>query len=509
MMVQLSFELLNDYPAEQVVSVRRQKTQISVRRNTHCVWKLLTLLLALCILTSSTVIHCRAEALSSMEYRILPNADMEQIQSASATKQVPTPVEAYMRIIALKSDYPEGMSWTNDNYYAWKGGIYTGGNGCAGFAFLLSDAAFGDLPARMSNEIDYAGLLPGDILRVNSNSHSVIILEVQETGVVIAEGNYNSSIHWGRTLSKDTVLAADYVITRYPENYITVGEFTAEITNNEATVVGWNSSSSWNNRPNLIIPQTIGGYPVTAIGDKVFCSQYFSSIQLPEGLKEIGNQAFYGSRLNGELTIPASVDKIGYYAFSYMNGVTAFHIDGKNQYFRDQDGVLYNNDMTTLLNYPLSKPDTEFTVPESVTLLFCTSFANAVNSEDLYVYSPVVNAMTYTFFNDSFTVWCREGSTLCSQLKNNKLDTSARCNTVDIARDAIRINISDDSGSGVAVIAGYTASGRLAFANIFDQSSVSFTSEMPGTKTINRIKVFYLNTSFSPADKAKTVWSAD
>ena len=61
----------------------------------------------------------------------------------------------------------------------------------------------------------YDNIRVGDILRVYNNSHSVIILEKNSDGVVIAEGNFNDSVHWGRTLSKAEVESADYYITRY------------------------------------------------------------------------------------------------------------------------------------------------------------------------------------------------------------------------------------------------------------------------------------------------------
>ncbi len=120
----------------------------------------------------------------------------------------------YENMIALKNQYPEGMTWTNDNYYAWQGGIYSGGYGCMGFAFLLSDAGFGSLEAR--KHTDFNNLRVGDILRINDDTHSVIILSIHETSIIIAEGNYNSSIHWGRTLSMEEVKSeGDYVLTRY------------------------------------------------------------------------------------------------------------------------------------------------------------------------------------------------------------------------------------------------------------------------------------------------------
>lgn len=127
-----------------------------------------------------------------------------------------TEQQVYAAIMAMQAEYPEGMVWTNDNTYYWKGGIYSGGMGCAAFAFAMSDAAFGDLPARMHT--DYSNIRVGDILRVNNNTHSVIVLGVSDTEVVVAEGNFNDSIHWGRRLSRAELQGeGNYILTRYPE----------------------------------------------------------------------------------------------------------------------------------------------------------------------------------------------------------------------------------------------------------------------------------------------------
>ena len=147
-----------------------------------------------------------------------------------AATAVPTQQEAYEAMIALKSAYPEGMRWTNDNFYAWNGGIYSGGYGCAGFAFMLSDAAFGDIPAKQFIYFDYSDVKVGDILRFNDGTyaaHSVIVLEVNDDGVVIAEGNYASSVHWGRTLTKGQVMEANYILTRYPSETLREYKITA------------------------------------------------------------------------------------------------------------------------------------------------------------------------------------------------------------------------------------------------------------------------------------------
>ena len=127
---------------------------------------------------------------------------------------------------AMKSSYPEGMTYTNANSYEWEMGSrtegYTTGYGCAGFAALMSDAAFGRVPVRYlaNGEWSYDSLRVGDILRINNNTHSVIILEKYADRVVVAEANFNSSVHWGRVFTKANVQnLTNYVYTRYPENY--------------------------------------------------------------------------------------------------------------------------------------------------------------------------------------------------------------------------------------------------------------------------------------------------
>lgn len=138
--------------------------------------------------------------------------EKEELPEENPEEPVLSPYEA---MIALKKDFPEGTQWNNSNYYEWKGGIFSGGYGCAGFAFMLSDAAFGDAPATEIREVEIGDVRVGDILRINDDTHSVIVLEVHEDHVVIAEGNYNNSVHWGRELTASEVADATYMLTRY------------------------------------------------------------------------------------------------------------------------------------------------------------------------------------------------------------------------------------------------------------------------------------------------------
>ena len=124
--------------------------------------------------------------------------------------------KVYKKLIAMKSKYPEGRPWTNDDSYLWHAFPYVNYHafGCAAFASIMSDAAFGKKTvAKQIDNPSPAKVRVGDVLRMESDTHSVIVLKVESDGFIIAEGNYNSSIHWGRKVNKQEHI--DYLYTRY------------------------------------------------------------------------------------------------------------------------------------------------------------------------------------------------------------------------------------------------------------------------------------------------------
>lgn len=140
----------------------------------------------------------------------------EEIVEEEIVEPQITSFDVYNKIIALKKQYPDGTRWTNENIYTPLTKYYSYVAGCAGFAHMLSDAAFGTLEER--NSENFNNIRVGDILRINNNTHSVIVLSVENDIVTVAEGNYNNSVKWGRQLKYDDIKKnIDYIITRYPE----------------------------------------------------------------------------------------------------------------------------------------------------------------------------------------------------------------------------------------------------------------------------------------------------
>ena len=136
--------------------------------------------------------------------------------------------QVYQTINALRGTYPEGMYWTNESQrytlsvpgYDEKDNTYYTliGYGCVAFCYRLSDAAFGTSVARRIYNFTYDDIRVGDILRVNNDQHSVTVLQKYSDHVVLAEANYNSSVHWDRKMARAEVMRSNYITTRYPAN---------------------------------------------------------------------------------------------------------------------------------------------------------------------------------------------------------------------------------------------------------------------------------------------------
>ena len=98
------------------------------------------------------------------------------------------------------------------------------------------------------------------------------------------------------------------------------------ITNGEATIESGRTNTAdgpTDISGQIVIPETLGGVPVTQIGNYAFydCSS-LTSVVIPEGVTEIGSDAFgYCSSLTS-VVIPEGVTKIGSYAFQGCSSLT-------------------------------------------------------------------------------------------------------------------------------------------------------------------------------------------
>ena len=284
-------------------------------------YRAFSIALALCLCASSAPNTYAWQASPLPQEHILA-AQLAGGRTADTQGDVPTPQEVYETLIALKEQdgYKEETPWTDATHsYIWNGGPIdgnvTGGTGCVAFAFKLSDLAFGNLRARMYTDFAFSDVKVGDILRVNGGAHTVIVLQVTEEGVTIAEGNYNSMVHWGRSLTKAQVEDAVSLITRYPEGYIPPDDSSSNepIEGGSGTLAGglaWKltKAGTLTISGNGAMPDFSADQPWNIYADKIL------KIVIENGVTSVGNNAFQGSKALG-VVIPASVKTIGSNAF--------------------------------------------------------------------------------------------------------------------------------------------------------------------------------------------------
>lgn len=136
----------------------------------------------------------------------------------------------YERIMARQNmdGYREGMPWNNSNVYVntvefdgYPAGFYTG---VACFAFMMDMMEYAsnyEYPIRKieGSYNNIPKIRVGDGVRVKNDGHSVVVLEVDGSVIKVCEGNFNSSVHWGREIDlADPYVGFTYVATFWPDN---------------------------------------------------------------------------------------------------------------------------------------------------------------------------------------------------------------------------------------------------------------------------------------------------
>ncbi|MBQ2605156.1 MAG: leucine-rich repeat protein [Clostridia bacterium] len=125
----------------------------------------------------------------------------------------------------------------------------------------------------------------------------------------------------------------------------------------------------------VILPDT-----VTEIMDMCFwgCSS-MESISLPSKLNYVGNSAFHGCSSLKSVSFPRGLTYLGSNAFDGCTSLKEINIESGSDHFMSENGVLFDNTQKRLVIYPPAKPDTNYTVPQSVIIIDSYAFSNANN----------------------------------------------------------------------------------------------------------------------------------
>ena len=93
---------------------------------------------------------------------------------------------------------------------------------------------------------------------------------------------------------------------------------------------------------------------------------------LPEGIRSIGFQTFYGARFDS-VTLPESLSEIDHNPFVFCFNLQSVSVESGNTFFSVQNGALIS-DSGILITYPYRSEAVSYTVPEGVTEISAGAF---------------------------------------------------------------------------------------------------------------------------------------
>lgn len=248
--------------------------------------------------------------------------------------------------------------------------------------------------------------------------------------------------------------------TETPENSASESDsvvFTAENYGDHIKITGYTGSADI-----ASIPSVVGDVPVTEIGGIVA-----------------------GGSIR-KILIPASVTTIADNAFSDVRGLEEIEVNDENTAYSSESGVLYNKDRTILVSYPNSKPDSEFTTPESVTEIADKAF-----------FGSELAAVTVT---DNVVSVGKEAFSGCYALTSAVLgaglkEISENTFADDESLSSVTISSAEKIGDGA-----FAGCSSLKSVALPENTSVISATAFSGCSSLTDITVSDSNTSFSSTD---------
>ena len=167
------------------------------------------------------------------------------------------------------------------------------------------------------------------------------------------------------------------------------------VTDGEATIVGAKEVPEGE----LVIPGSIGGYPVTAIGKQAFSwSRDIVNVTISEGVKTIGDGAFEHSSVQ-TVELPASLIDAGepFQRCSKLKSITV-NKDSET-YSNDENGVLFNKDKTVLVRYPQGNERTSYSIPDTVKTVHNSAFLDSSYLTSVTIPDSVTSIEEFAFYS--------------------------------------------------------------------------------------------------------------
>ena len=175
----------------------------------------------------------------------------------------------------------------------------------------------------------------------------------------------------------------------------TQAQFTFTTNNGAITITGYSGT----NGGVVKIPDTTNGFPVISIGTFAFANNtnvvsvafgtnlmnignnafynciYLTSVTFPNSVTNIDWSSFFSCTNLTSVLIPGPVTNIGIQAFDYCTSLTNITVEATNSVYSSLDGVLFNKNQTSLIQYPAGNATPAYIIPNSVTSIGSDAFS--------------------------------------------------------------------------------------------------------------------------------------
>lgn len=147
------------------------------------------------------------------------------------------------------------------------------------------------------------------------------------------------------------------------------------------------------------IPTHYNGIPVTSIGAYAFCNSSITGVSIPQGVQTIGFMSFASCNNLQEITLPASVERIGDGFAAKKSGFAKVNVPSDMQNYYYNDDALYEKSGRLLMYGGTDR--TVFDVQEGTKTISCYAFAGHSELTEIRLAEDLTNINEYAFFDCS------------------------------------------------------------------------------------------------------------